>query len=214
MEQSVPTIELKAELTTKYLRSKAMKKVIVAIGIAILVLGILLTAFTFIAIPQNKTEAYQVPKSTVLIDRFGPILDFNPVPTTNWADGFTFSAGDSLNIQVNVNSTKGIDFSVNDGSSGVNSNVGSTTYLFYPNVTMVNTDWVVPKNSSYNFVFSSSSTFVPNDVHWQIEKVWNETDYRDVTENVPLIPLELSYVGAILSLAGIGLLVYLKKRKH
>jgi hypothetical protein len=191
-----------------------MKKVVVAIGIVILVLGILLTAFTFIAIPENKTEAYQVPKSTVLIDRFGPILDFNPVPTTNWADGFTFSAGDFLNIQVNVTSGQRIDFYVSDGSNGLSSNVGSSPYLSYPNVTLLNTDWVVHRNSSYNFVFSSSSTFSPNDVHWQIEKLWNETDYRDVTKNVPLIPFELSYVGVVLSLAGIGLLVYLKKRKH
>lgn len=185
-----------------------MKKITVAIGTVILVVGILLTSFTFVALPENKTEAYQVPKSTVLVDRFGPILDFNPVPTTNWVDGFSFNTGALLNIQINVNSSRGIDFSVNDGSKGVNSNVSPTAYLYYPNVTMVNTDWVVPKNSSYNFVFSSSSDFNPNDVHWQIEQLWNETDYRNVTQNIPLLPFQIFYVGLIIALSGLAITVY------
>ena len=187
-----------------------MKKVTVAIGTVILVLGILLTAFTFIAIPENKTESYQVPKSTVIVDQFGfsgpsVVVD----PTANWADGFTFSAGETLNIQVNVTSGQKIAFSVTDGSRSLNSNVdASTAYLFYPNVNMVNTDWVVPRNSSYNFVFSSSSTVSANDVHWQITKQWTETDYRSVTQNVRLLPFQVFYVGVIIALSGLAITVY------
>lgn len=185
-----------------------MKKAFAGIGVFALFIGILLVTLPFANIFKTTSEAYQVPKSTVLIDRFGPILDFNPVPTTNWADGFSFSAGDLLNIQVNVNSSRGIDFSVNDGSNGVNSNVSPTAYLFYPNVTTVNTDWVVPKNSSYNFVFRSSSTFSPNDVHWQIEQLWNETDYRNVTKNIPLLPFQVIYVGVVIAFSGLAITTY------
>ena len=185
-----------------------MKKRLIIIGVIALILGILLAAFTFVLIPKTTSEAYQVPKSTVLIDRSGPILDFDPVPTTNWVDGFTFSAGDSLNIQVNETSGQKIDFFVTDGSSGVNSNVGSNTYLTYPNVTVVNTDWVVPKNSSYNFVFSSSNAFSPNDVHWQIEKQWNETDYRRVAQNFPVLPFQVLYAGVVIALSGFAITIY------
>jgi dipeptidase len=124
---------------------------------------------------------------------------FDVAPTSKVTDGLTLNAGDSLNIQVTVTSGKDIDFSVNDGS---------TTYLSYSNVTTVNKDWTVPQSSNYNFVFNSSSTFTSKDVTWQVTKHWTETAYRDVTQNVQLLPLEFSYVGIVLSLAGIGILIY------
>jgi hypothetical protein len=187
-----------------------MKKLMTAVGIVILVFGILLATFTFIAFPKNKTEAYQIPESTAIVDRFGLLGPSFGVlaPTADWADGITLSAGDFLNIQVNVTSGQKIDFYVSDGSNGVNSNVGSSPYLFYPNVIMVNTDWIVPKNSSYNFVFSSSGTVSASDVHWQIVKLWNETDYRSVTQNIPLLPLQILYVGVGIALSGLAITVY------
>jgi dipeptidase len=124
---------------------------------------------------------------------------FDVAPTSKVTDGLTLNAGDSLNIQVTVTSGKDIDFSVNDCS---------TTYLSYSNVTTVNKDWTVPQSSNYNFVFNSSSTFTSKDVTWQVTKHWTETAYRDVTQNVQLLPLEFSYVGIVLSLAGIGILIY------
>ncbi len=187
-----------------------MKKVMAAVGILIFVFGVLLAASTFIGIPINTTEAYQVPESTVVVDRFGLIgPTFGVVnPTADWVDGFTFNTGDSLNIQVNVTSGKTINFYVDDGSKGSNSNLDSTIYLSYPNVTTVNTDWIVPKNSSYNFVFSNSGTVLASDVHWQIVKQWNETDYRSVTKNVPLLPFQVLYIGVGTALSGLAITVY------
>jgi FlaG/FlaF family flagellin (archaellin) len=129
----------------------------------------------FVYVPKTTFEAYQVPKSTVLIGGFGPLFDV--APTSKVTDVLTLNAGDSLNIQVTVTSGKDIDFSVNDGS---------TTYLSYSNVTTVNKDWTVPQSSNYNFVFNSSSTFTSKDVTWQVTKHWTETAYRDVTQNVQI----------------------------
>jgi len=187
-----------------------MKKLMVAVGIVILVFGILLAAFTFIALPKNKTEAYKIPESTVIVDQFGLLGPFpTTFPTTDFAEGeFNFSAGELLNIQVNVTSGNKINFYVDDGSKGLNSNLDSTIYLSYPNVTIENRDWVVPKNTSYNFVFRSPNTFLANDVHWQIMKVWNETDYRSVTQNVPLFPFQLPYVGVAVALLGTAIAMY------
>lgn len=186
-----------------------MKKLMTAVGIIILVFGILLASFTFISLPENKTEAYQVPESTIIVDQFGLLGPFpTTAPTTDFAEGSSFSAGELLNIQVNVTTGKKINFYVDDGSKGLNSNLDSTIYLSYPNITVINTNWVVPKNSSYNFVFRSPSTFVANDVHWQIVKLWNETDYRSATQNVPLLPFQVLYVGVAVALSGMAITVY------
>ncbi len=187
-----------------------MKRLMMASGIIILIVGILLAAITVVSLPENKTEAYQVPKSIVIVDRFGLLGPTFGVtnPTADWGDGFTFNKGDYLKIQVNVTSVKSISFFVDDGRKGLNSNLDSTIYLSYPNITKVNIDWVVPKNSSYNFVFSSSGTVAASDVHWQIVKLWNETDYRTVTQNVPLLPLPMLYVGVGIALSGLAIMVY------
>lgn len=182
------------------------KKLKTAAGIVILVFGILLSEFTFIAVPKNKTEAYQVPESTVIVDQFGLLGPFpTSAPTTDFAVGFNFSVGELLNIQVNVTSGQKINFYVDNGSKELSSDLDSTIYLSYPNITVVNTDWVVPKNSSYNFVFRSPSTFLANDVHWQIVKLWNETDNRSITQNVPLLPFQVLYVGVTVALSGMAI---------
>lgn len=164
-----------------------MKKAIVAIGVFALIIGILLIALPFIYVPKITSEAYQVPKSMVLIGGFGPLFDV--APASKVTDGLTLNAGDLLNIQVNVILGKDIDFSVNDGS---------TTFLAYSNVTAVNKDWTVPQSSDYNFVFNSSGTFTSKDVTWQVTKQWTETAYRDVTQNVRFLPFEVFYVGVLL----------------
>ncbi len=180
-----------------------MKKALLAIGIIALILGVLLTAFTLVSFPKTTSEAYQIPKSMVLIGCFGLLMDV--APTSKVADGLSLNAGDYLNIQVNVNSSKRIDFTVNNGS---------TTYLSYPNLTTVNINWTVPQNSSYNFVLISSSTFTSKDVHWQVTKQWSETAYRDVTQNVPLLPFQFFYLGLGVALSGLTIIVCgTRKRK-
>jgi hypothetical protein len=174
-----------------------MKKAIVGIGVFALIIGILLIALPFVYVPKTTSEAYQVPKSMVLIGGWGPLAFVAPMSKVT--ETTYLNASDSLNIQVNVTSGKDIDFSVNDGS---------TTYLSCSRVTTVNKDWTVPQSSNYNFVFNSLSTFTPKDVTWQVTKHWTETAYRDATQNVQLLPFEFSYVGVVLSLAGIGILIY------
>jgi hypothetical protein len=130
----------------------------------------------------------------------------------NAAKGTELYANELLNIQVNATESKGIGFSVN----AVNDTTGDVlaTYLFYPDVSTLNVDWKVPLTSDYDFVFTSNSPFTYKDATLLVTKQWNETAYRDVTQNVDLIPFEFLFVGSVLSLAGIGLLVYFKKRKQ
>jgi hypothetical protein len=181
-----------------------VKKAIVGIGVFALIIGILLIALPFVYVPKTTSEAYRVPKSMVILEGWMPLAAVGPFKSA--AKGADLNAGDSLNIQVNATSGKGIDFSVN----AVNDATGDVlaTYLFYPDVTTVNKDWIVPLTSAYNFVFNSSSLFTYKDVTLLVTKQWTETAYRDVTQNVQLLPFEFSYVGVVLSLAGIGILIY------
>lgn len=187
-----------------------MKRVIAAVGILILVFGVLLVSFTFTSFPEKKIEAYQIPKSTAIVNQHGLLGPFpDSSPTTDFAEGgFNFSSGELLNIQVNVTSDQKVDFYVSDGSKGLSSNVGSSPYLSYLNVTLMNTTWIVPENSTYNFVFNSPSKFVPNDVYWQVVNLWNETNNRTVTENVHLLPFPILYVGVGIVLSGFAVTIY------
>ena len=174
-----------------------MKKLILPIGISILIAGVFLSVLPYIYFPKVVAEEYQVPKSAVIFDGWGPLI---VTPAKTGGKGTYLNATDSLNIQVNANSGKGIDFYVN----AVNQSTGDVlaTYLFYPDVTSVNTNWVVPLSSEYNFEFSSSSLFTRDDVSLLVTKQWTETAYRDVIENYSLVPFEATYVGVLLVVGG------------
>lgn len=180
-----------------------MKKPIVAAGITTLIIGIIFIALPYVYVPKTVSEAYQVPKSMVIIEGWGPLAAVAPFKSA--AKGDYLNAGDSLNIQVNATSGKGIDFSVN-AVNDVNDVLA--TYLFYPEVTTVNKDWIVPLSSEYYFVFNSSSLFTWKDVTLLVTKHWTETAYRDVTTNYRLLPFEFVYLGVVLALVGIGLTIY------
>ena len=187
-----------------------MKKAIVAIGVFIFIIGILLAILPFAHVPKTTSEAYQVSKSEVVLQGWTGMAAFSSFK--NAAKGTELYANELLNIQVNATESKGIGFSVN----AVNDTTGDVlaTYLFYPDVSTLNVDWKVLLTSDYDFVFTSNSLFTYKDATLLVTKQWNETAYRDLTQNLDLIPFEFLYVGFVLSLAGIGLLVYFKKRKQ
>ena len=180
-----------------------MKKVILAIGISILLAGVFLSVLPYIYFPKVVAEEYQVPKSAVIFDGWGPLI---VTPAKTGGKGTYLNASDSLNIQVNAASGEGIDFYVN----AVNQSTGEVlaTYLFYPDITSVNTNWVVPLSSEYNFEFSSSSLFTRDDVSLLVTKLWTETAHRDVVENYSLVPFEAMHVGIVLVIAGIVISIY------
>ena len=60
-------------------------------------------------------------------------------------------------------------------------------------------------SAQYSFVFNSSNLFSYKDVNILVTKQWSETAYRNVTQNVPLLPFEIVYVGAVIALAGMAL---------
>ncbi len=193
-----------------------MKKAIVGIGVFALIIGIVLVALPSVYVLKTTSEPYQIPKSTVIVGAWMPLAPVDP--TTSMAKGAYLNAGDTLNIQVNATSGKDIDFYVNSGVKGlVYPYSGSATELTYPNVTTINRDWIVPVSSQYSFVFNSSNLFSYKDATILVTKQWNDTAYRDVTQNVRFLPFQSAYVGVIVVLSGGAITVYgiitPKKRK-
>ena len=190
-----------------------MNKALVALGVFACIIGILLTALPFVYIPTHRTQAYQIHQSEVIVGGWTPIAAI--APTTSMAKGAELTAGDSLNIQVNATSGMGINFFVNSGVTGlVYPYSGTATELTYQNVTTLNEDWTVPVSSQYSFVFNSADPFSYKDVSIQVTKQWNDTAYRDVTQNVPLLPFQFFYLGLGIALSGLTIIVYgIRKRK-
>ena len=187
-----------------------MKRLILALGISILAAGVILFALSHVYIHKTVAEEYQVPKSAVILGGWGPLI---ATPAKTGGQRTYLNASDLLNIQVNATLGKGIDFYVN----AVNQSTGKVlaTYLFYPDVTTVNTDWVIPVSSRYNFDFSSSRLFTRDDISLLVTKQWTETAYRDVIENYSLIPSEATYFGILLVIVGITGTIYgVAMRKH
>jgi len=110
--------------------------------------------------------------------------------------------GDLMHIEVEVTAggDKDIDFYVTDGTQ---------FQVVAIRVTTVNrSDWVVPHNGTYQFVYDNNFSWDSKNVTSIVTSYWIETEYREVTRYLPLIPREFSYVGLILSLVGIGVFIY------
>ncbi|MCW4046628.1 MAG: hypothetical protein NWE99_03575 [Candidatus Bathyarchaeota archaeon] len=178
------------------------------------IIGIVLIVLPYAYVPKTVYEAYRVPKSEVIIQGWRPLAAIGP--TKSATIGAYLNAGDLLNIQVNVTSGKGIDFYVSAVTTGISHYEVITTYLFYPDVTTVDKDWMVPLTSQYDFIFNSSTLFTYEDVTLLVTKQWTETAYRDVTMRYRLLPFEFIYLGIFFAFVGIGLsaLEYYFKKRH
>ncbi len=129
-------------------------------------------------------------------------------PATSMAKGVELKAGDSLNIQINATSGKAIDFFVNSGvTSLVYPYAGTANELSYQNITTLNKDWIVPTSSEYSFVFNSSNLFSYKDVSILVTKQWTDMVYRDIPQNVQLLPFEVIYFGIAIALSGVAIIV-------
>ncbi len=143
----------------------------------------------------------------MIVDGWTPLAAV--APATSMAKGVELNAGDSLNIQVNATAGKGINFYVNSGvTSLVYPYNGTATKLNYQNVTTLNKDWAVPVSLQYSFVFNSTNLFSYKDVSIQVTKQWNDTAYRDITQNVQLLPFQVLYVSIVIALLGLAIVIY------
>jgi hypothetical protein len=118
------------------------------------------------------------------------------------------TAGDKLNIQVNATAGKNINLYVISGVTLLDYPYAGTTQTFFTNVTVLNENWTVPVSSQYAFVFNSTTPFSYRDVNIQVMKQTEQTAYRDIIGNVPLLPFEVLYFGIVIALSGMAITIF------
>lgn len=173
-----------------------MNKTIVGIGVLIYIIGMVMLVFSLIGPPRNVTKSYQVQKSSEKMNESFTVSPGIFVRMLN------FTEGDLVHIEVEVTAggDKDIDFYVTDGTQ---------FQVVATRVTTVNrSDWEVPHNGIYQFIYDNDFSWDPKNVTSIVTSYWIETEYREVTRYLPLIPREFLYVGLILSLVGIGVLIF------
>lgn len=84
---------------------------------------------------------------------------------------------------------------------------------FFRNITYLNENWTVPVSSQYTFVFNSTPPFSYRDVNVLVIKQTEQTAYREVIDNVPLLPFEVTYGGVVIALSGLVMLIYGSENK-
>lgn len=179
-----------------------MKRTLLGIGVFLLLVGIVLLAFTFVDLPHATTEPYQVPKSSDIINESFAVHYLG----TSVNRSRSLIKGDSMHIQLEVTteySYSDIDFYVRD----------ETTIYIETRVTSLEKDWRVPSNGTYYFVYDNNLGG-RKWVNTTVTRHWIETNYRDVTKYYPLFSYEFSYVSLILSFAGIGIVIWSFIRKE
>ena len=173
---------------------RIMKKTIVRIGAFVYIIGMVMVAFSLIGPPRTVTESYQVPNSSEEMNESVTVSPGIFIRILNLTEG-------DLHIQVEVTAggDKDIDFYVT---------YGTKFHVVDIRVTTVDRNWTVPYNGTYQFVYDNNFSWDSKNVTSIVTKYWIETEYREVTRYLPLIPHEFSYVGLILSSVGIGVFIY------
>ena len=170
-----------------------MKKAILAIGICVLVIGVVLVALPFVNIPTTTSEPYEVQRSSVILNENFEVGDFFWV-----IHSAHLEKEETVNIQVTL-SKEGLGdviFVVSEGGE---------EFIRQQGVDFVyNENWTVPYSADYNFRYSKTAPYGAKNVTELVTKYWTETAYMDV----PLLSFEVAYLGIALVLVGIGITAY------
>ena len=184
-----------------------MNKALLTIGIVAITVGILLTVLPFVNVPNHRTQAYLIPtKSEKIIGEWNPVGPTDP--GTDCAKGASLNAGDWLNIQVNTTAGKNINLYVKSGATMADYLFAGTTQTFFRNVTYLNENGTVPVSSQYAFVFNSSTPFSYRDVNILVTKQTGQTAYREIIDNIPLVPFVVFYFGVVVALSGSAITIF------
>jgi hypothetical protein len=136
-------------------------------------------------------------------------------PAQDMAKGADLKAGEHYKIQVNATPGKDINFYVHSGLTGLAfPYTGTASQLSYQNVTTLDFEWIAPVNSTYSFVFNSTRPFSYRDANITVVREWNETAYKEVTKNVPLLPAEVVIVGLVILIVVPALLLYVLVKRR
>jgi len=184
-----------------------MKKTIIALGLAALIIGVMLIALPFVSIPVPFDFTTDLPKSQILLSEK---FEVPPTTVTHWV---YLTEGDNVSMIVSPTKAGSLNSSADD-IIDFSVNAGSQTYLSYNRTSGLHGFvWTVPKTTNYSFVYDNSFSTASKQVIVQLTKYWTETEHHSVTLVRPLIPFMFAYVGAVVVLGGIASIVFGTRRR-
>jgi len=186
-----------------------MNKEIVGMGILLLVVGCAMLLGSLVIIPFATARPVLLPQGSYLI------TESFTLPSGYTSHNKTLSDGDNLHIIVEVKSggNLNIDFYVMDelNYSMWKADESASPEISRINITTYDSDWVVPYDGTWYFVYDNAFGSASKDVTALVTKHWTETYHRPTTVYRPLIPSEWSYLGVAVLLGGVTALIMEKK---
>jgi len=182
-----------------------LKKEIVGTGVFLLVAGFAVLLCSLVIVPFVIAEPIVLPQGSYLI------TESFTVPLGHTFHNKTLSNGDKLHIIVEVKSGGNLDinFYVMDEPNYNNWKAGESASpeISRTIITTYHSDWVVPYDGRWYFVYDNTLGSTSKDVTTIVTKHRIEIAYREATVYGPLIPSEYSFLSVIVLLGGVVLVV-------
>jgi hypothetical protein len=177
-----------------------LKRNIVFVGVALLVIGIIAIILSSVPIPFTEQEEYDRLSTELLLWESFDV----PVGTTHRIA--IFKEGDKVNIDFTV--TSGGDLDVDFICKK-----GENIILSLDRVNSYNGTVTIPDDGPYYFIWDNSfSVLTTKTVSAKLFRLRNEIAYRDITSHHTIVPSEYSaittYSGIALVLAGIAVIFW------
>ncbi len=178
-----------------------MEKLVVALGLILLIVGVVLISGSAIPVSKWSTIFVENPKSELVLNK-----TFE-VPASSFTTNIVYLAqGDNVTMNGAITAvgssrsvSKELDFSVK---------ADSETVLSYYRTENVTLSWTAPRSANYSLVFDNSFDSEPKDVIIMVMKYWRQTDEYTVLQNTPLVPPGFLWIGIVVCLFGGGLTAF------
>lgn len=183
-----------------------MRQDFVAVGVVLAIVGIVVVLLGVVKVPYTTTGLAEVEKSDVWLNE-----SFTVSALSHDYYSGSFSSDTTLHITFQVSGD--IDFWVMDETNYWKMRA-SETFQYYSTpsrsrVTSVNIDWNPPSGQRIYFVWDNSfSWFTSKSVSAYFYYTWTELENQTTTNDVPLLPTGLSYLGVLLLLGGVAMVGY------
>ena len=181
-----------------------MRKRYLDVSILLIISGIFIITLSLLPVPFTTTKTFEVEKSATEIDE-----SFIVSPRNHQYYTRAFPTGSELMINFEVTSGGNLDVNFWITTEWEyykwKADETSKSFIYRDRASSFSQKWGPTNNDPLYFVFDNSfSTITSKTVSFRVDRLWIESEKRQVTENSPLMPSEASYIGIAIIFIGIA----------
>lgn len=183
-----------------------MRQDLVAVGVVLAIIGIVILLLGVVKVPYTSTNLAEVEKSDVWLNE---TFTVSALSRHQYYGSFT----SGITLHITFQTSGDVDFRAMDEVNYWKMAAGEA-YEYYTTpsrsrVSSVNLDWNPPSGQRIYFVWDNSfSWFTSKSVSAYFYYTWTELENQTTTNDVPLLPTGLSYLGVLLLLGGVAMVGY------